>query len=72
MPRIQTSRKARFTAALALVGKTKTQWALEHGVHRVHLNAVLRDERESPRLVVEVDRFIADVERQFMAKVNAA
>lgn len=72
MPRILTSRKARFTAALALAGKTLTQWAFEHDVHRVHLNAVLRGERESPRLTQAVDRFIADVEKRFLAKVNAA
>jgi hypothetical protein len=68
MPRILTGRKARFTAALALTGQTLTQWAFDHGVHRVHLNAVLRGERESPRLIREADRFVANVERRFLEK----
>lgn len=74
MARVYTNRQVRFSAALALCKMSKKQWAAAQKppIHRVHLNAVLRDERESPRLIALVDQFTADVEQRFRAKVQAA
>lgn len=53
------SRKARFRAALALAHMTETSWALERKCSRQHLYLVLKGERESAKLVAEIDAFIA-------------
>lgn len=58
MRRIAPSRKAKFNAALALVGMTKTEWADSAGVTRQHVNALLREERESSKLDEKIDTFI--------------
>lgn len=73
MARIHTDRQARFTAALALAKMSKTAWAAaqEPPVHRVYLNTCLRAASDSHHLMVKVDRFIAQVEKRFRAKVAA-
>lgn len=73
MPRKTITRKARFKAALALVGKTQTEWAKDHGVHPVYLSAVLSpvQPKESKSLEMKVDLFISMVERQMAKRIAA-
>jgi hypothetical protein len=56
------SRKQRFRAALAYVGKTQQDFAEENGVAPSHLSAVLSEKRESGRLLSAIDAFIAQQE----------
>lgn len=72
MARIRTSRKARFTAALALTGQTLKGYARKQGMSRYHLSEILTGRRKNADVVAKCDRFIADVERRFIAKVNDA
>jgi hypothetical protein len=62
MPRLSTSRKARFKAALASVGMTALQWAEKHDVSYTHLYLTLRDPKQSLTLSAKIDAFIAEVE----------
>lgn len=63
MVRIRATRKARFTAALALVGKTQQDWAREEGdVSRTQLNEFLNGKRVSAPLTTKVDAFIKRIE----------
>lgn len=70
MPRIQSTRKARFKAALALSGTTQADWAKERDVTPEHLNAVISEvqPRESKALEEKIDAFIEAV----FSKVVAA
>ena len=59
MPKHSTPRKAQmFRAALALAGKTMTEWASDQGVTQAHVSMVLDGKRVSHRVIAEVDRFI--------------
>ena len=66
MPKSKHSRKALFSAALKLEGKTVGQWASEQpnektggvGVSTPHLYGVLDDERQSAPLRRRVDALI--------------
>jgi hypothetical protein len=58
MPRTVARRKA-FRAALALAGTTARAFADQQGVTPEHLSYVLNGQRESRRLMDEVDAFIA-------------
>lgn len=63
MVRIKATRKARFTAALALIGKTQEEWAKEEGeVSRTQLNEFLNGKRVSAPLTAKVDAFIKRIE----------
>lgn len=57
MPKTESSRKARFLAALALAEMTMTEWATSEGVTLGHLSQVLDGKRESLTLMEKVDRF---------------
>jgi hypothetical protein len=59
MAKTNPTRKAKFLAALDLAGVTGRDWAASQGVDYSHLYRVLTGERESARLVGEVDAFIA-------------
>lgn len=58
--RKENPRKPEFRAALALNRETAAAWALRHNVKPGHLSAVLAGDRESGRLEVEMDSYIAD------------
>lgn len=58
MPTPQTSRKARFEAALKLAGLTAADFAGFHEVTPAHLHYVLTEVRESERLETAIDEFI--------------
>lgn len=53
----ETTRKARFRAALALAGLTQEQWATEIGVTAGHLTHVLAGRRDSKTLIEKVEAF---------------
>lgn len=72
MPRIQSTRKARFKAACARAGISQGQWATDNEVERSHLFKVLNNSRESIRLTEKIDAFIASVEQQVIRKAQAA
>lgn len=65
--RIDTSRKARFKAACARVGKTQAQWAAEQDVTYTHLYLTLEDESQSRTLTEKIDAFISEVEEKTKA-----
>lgn len=52
-------RRKLFRAALALVGKTQADFAVEQGVKPGHLSQVVSGKRESQRLATEIESFIA-------------
>lgn len=68
MPRILSSRKARFKAALARCGLQQKDFLEKHGISRTHLYLTLEDEKQSLKLAREIDAFIREVE----AKTGAA
>jgi hypothetical protein len=57
------TRKARFKAALILVGMTQGQWAEQGNRTRGYVNMVLNGKMQSRRLDEEIDAFIAEVEQ---------
>lgn len=69
MPRIKSTRKARFKAALALAGMTQTEWAAQNGITPDHLSMVISEKqlRESRVLEEKIDKFITHVESQVAA-----
>ena len=69
MPRLLNSRKARFTAALVRCGLTQEQWLEKHGSgrSRTHLYLTLKDERQSLVFAAEIDAFIEEVEKKWVA-----
>lgn len=52
------ARKARFKAALAYARMTAKGWCESQGITQTQLYAVLNGERESARLIGEIDAFI--------------
>lgn len=68
MRKLKPNRKARFKAALALAGMELQDWAIENGITRQHLSAVLREDRDSNALIQKVDAFIADVNARTFAE----
>lgn len=52
-------RRKQFRAALALAGKTQSDFAATLGITPAHLSLVVRGERESQRVATAVDGFIA-------------
>lgn len=52
-------RRKLFRAALALVGKTQADFAVEQGVKPGHLSQVVSGKRESARLGIEIQAFIS-------------
>lgn len=68
MVRIQSTRKSRFKAALALTGLTQKEWAEgQAGISRGYLNMVLNGKMESDTLTQKIDAFIADIEAKVLA-----
>lgn len=67
MRQIRPDRKRKFKAALALVGLTQQQWAVQEGITRQHLNATLNDESESKPLTEKIDAFIVEVGQKVAA-----
>lgn len=69
MPRIKSTRKARFKAALALAGMTQTEWAAQNGITADHLSMVISEvyPRESKVLEGKIDKFIEQVVKQVAA-----
>lgn len=67
MRKIRPNRKARFKAALALLGMGVDEWAKGEGVTRQHVNATLNDPTESAALIQKIDAFIADVDARLVA-----
>lgn len=65
MARVDSSRKARFKAALARAGITQTDWAAQNGITPGHLGNTLRG-RESKSLEDKIDAFIAEIEAKVM------
>lgn len=59
MRRHHNARKKRFRAALALAGKSGSQFATELGVSSTHVYLVLVGQRESPRIDAAIDALIA-------------
>lgn len=53
------SRKARFRAALGLASMTANEWAAEHDVTPGHLSHVVSGNRDSDKLIAQIDAFIA-------------
>lgn len=53
-------RREAFKAALRAAKMTQRQWADDHGVTRVHLYLVLEGQRDSRRLELLIDAFIAE------------
>lgn len=72
MPRIHSTRRARFKAACARAGITQTAWAEKQSVTKAHLMAVLANERESERLTTEIDRFVESIEAKVIESVKVA
>lgn len=66
MPRIKTTRKARFAAALALTGMTQKEWA-KGKISEVHLSRFLNGHSVSAPLAAKIDAFISEVEQKVMA-----
>lgn len=62
--RIDSSRKARFKAALARVGKTQRAWAKEQDVSYTHLYLTLVDESQSKTLTGKIDAFVEQIEQK--------
>jgi hypothetical protein len=62
MRKLKPNRKARFKAALALADLSVGEWVENAGITRQHLNATLREDRESNSLIAKVDAFIAEIE----------
>ena len=69
MPRIKSTRKARFKSALALAGMTQTEWAGQNGITPDHLSMVISEvyPRESKVLEEKIDKFIERIESQVAA-----
>lgn len=65
--RIDSSRKARFKAALARVGKTQRAWAKEQNISYTHLYLTLLDESQSRTLTEKIDMFIEQIEQKTVA-----
>lgn len=61
MPKLETSRKARFKSALALVGQTQKDWSEKNKVNYMHLYYTVLHE-DTDALLEKVDRFIEQVE----------
>lgn len=66
MRKLKPNRKARFRAALFLAGMSVQEFADSVGITRQHLNATLREDRESGSLTAKVDAFIAEVEAKVL------
>ena len=67
MPRILSSRKARFKSALARCGLRQKDFLEKHEISRTHLYLTLRDERQSLTLARKIDAFIEEVESKAVA-----
>lgn len=66
MHKIETTRKARFKAAIARTGLTQKEWSTRNKVNYLHLYyTVLHDDTE--KLLEKVDSFIEQVEAQAVA-----
>ena len=66
MPKVETTRKARFKSALAFSGLSQKEWSEANDVNYMHLYyTVLHDETE--KLLEKVDKFIEKVEAQVAA-----
>jgi predicted transcriptional regulator len=59
---IQSSRKARFKAALARVGMTMREWAEQQDVGYTHLYLTLKDPTQSLSLTAKIDAFVDEIE----------
>lgn len=62
MVKLTTTRKARFKAALILVGMTQGEWAATIPVSRGYLNMVLNGKMQSRTLDEKIDAFIEETE----------
>jgi gp16 family phage-associated protein len=60
MPKVKTSRKQLFKAALAIAGVTAAQWASNNDLSPEHVSFVLNGKRESARLIAKIDAFIVE------------
>ena len=60
MPKVKTSRKQLFRAALAIKGLTAGQFAATLDVTPEHLSLVLHGKRESKRLTDKIDAFVRE------------
>ena len=60
MPKVKTSRKQLFRAALAIAGQTVVQWAASEGLTPEHVSLVLNGRRESARLLDKIDAFVRE------------
>lgn len=61
MHKIETSRKARFKSALALIGETQKDWSEKNKISYMHLYyTVLHDDTDT--VLEKVDKFIQQVE----------
>lgn len=67
MPRILSSRKARFKAALARCGMSQLDFLRKHDISRTHLYLTLENEKQSLKLARAIDEFITHVESQVAA-----
>lgn len=65
--RIRNTRKARFQSALVRAGMSQGDWAKQNDMDRSHLNRVLNERVESPRVIGLIDAFIAEVEAKVLA-----
>ncbi len=59
MPKVKTSRKQLFRAALAITGQTAAEWAEANDLTAQHVSHVLNGRRESMRLIGKIDEFVA-------------
>lgn len=66
LPTNEPTRKARFSAALALARSTKKRWRMQQGVSGTHLDQVLNGDNDDRRGSVELNAAIDAVIAQWL------